>query len=57
MKITLENNPNNKQRIVSEVLKDLPEWFGMDDTIAEYVENSATYPLWVAKKRSGMVKK
>ena len=30
MKITLENRPKNKQIIVSEVLKDLPEWFGMD---------------------------
>ncbi|MDR2276365.1 MAG: GNAT family N-acetyltransferase [Vagococcus sp.] len=50
MKITLENSPKNKQIIVSEVLKDLPEWFGMDDSITEYIENSAIYPLWVAKK-------
>ena len=46
MKITLENRPKNKQIIVSEVLKDLPEWFGMDDFIAEYIENSAIYRLY-----------
>ncbi len=50
MKIILEEKSENKRIIVNEVLKDLPEWFGMDDAISDYVENSVKYPLWVAKK-------
>lgn len=50
MEIMLENNVKTKQVIVYEVLKDLPEWFGLDDALNEYVKNSSKYLLWVAKE-------
>ena len=49
MKIILETSSKNKKEIVSEVLQDLPEWFGLPEAIEEYVIKCQEYPLWVAK--------
>lgn len=55
MEIFLESNSDSKQKIVSEVLKDLPEWFGMEDALEEYVHNSIRYRLWVAKNSNEII--
>lgn len=52
LEITLENNAKTKQIIVYEVLKDLPEWFGLEEAIKEYVKNSSKYLLWAAKENN-----
>lgn len=41
-------NPNEKVKIVSEVLSDLPEWFGLPDSTRAYIDKSKNLPLWVA---------
>ncbi|MGI6667235.1 MAG: GNAT family N-acetyltransferase [Bacillota bacterium] len=38
-----------KARIVSEVLLDLPDWFGLPESTKAYIEQSKHLPLWVAK--------
>lgn len=37
-----------KRRIASAVLGDLPEWFGLPDSTAEYVHQCGELPLWAA---------
>ena len=39
-------NPSEKSRIAQEILSALPEWFGIPESTAEYVKNSAALPLW-----------
>ena len=45
------NEPEEKAEIVKEVLCDLPEWFGLPESTKEYVEQSKTLPLFVARNR------
>ena len=39
---------DEKARIVSDVLSDLPEWLGLPDSTKEYIEDSRTLLLWAA---------
>jgi len=43
-------NPERKARIVTEVLLDLPEWFGLPESTKSYIEDARQLPLWVAKR-------
>ncbi|WP_077368762.1 GNAT family N-acetyltransferase [Anaerosalibacter sp. Marseille-P3206] len=43
------DDPEEKEEIVSEVLLDLPEWFGLPESIKRYIEDSRQLPLWVAR--------
>ncbi|MBC8588646.1 GNAT family N-acetyltransferase [Paratissierella segnis] len=47
--ITQVENSEEKEKIVSEVLSDLPEWFGLPESTREYIIDSRNLPLWVAK--------
>lgn len=47
--ITTETVAEAKAAIVREVLSDLPEWFGLPDSLSAYVTQSRTLPLWVAR--------
>lgn len=38
-----------KGRIVAAVLADLPQWFGLPEATAAYIEDSKKLPLWAAK--------
>ncbi len=38
-----------KQRIAALVLTQLPEWFGIPESTAEYVAQSAKMPFWAAE--------
>lgn len=42
------HNSDRKSQIVSEVLLDLPEWFGLPESTKEYIQDSKNLPLWVA---------
>lgn len=46
--ISKVENSNEKKGIVSEVLSDLPEWFGLPESTRVYIEDSKNLPLWVA---------
>lgn len=49
-KIERVENPEEKAKIVSEVLLDLPDWFGMPENTKSYIDDSRRLPLWVARK-------
>lgn len=53
--ITRETNPDSKAQIVREVLADLPDWFGLPDSLTDYVVQSRQLPLWVAREADTIV--
>ena len=40
---------SNKAAIADRILRDIPEWFGIEEAIIEYVENVEPMPFWVAE--------
>ncbi len=35
-----------KVKIAAKILNDLPEWFGLPESVNEYIENSKEMPFW-----------
>ena len=50
--ITLIQNKEEKQKIAREVLNNLPEWFGIPESIDEYVENVKNLHFWIEKDKN-----
>ncbi len=48
-------HPDKKAQIVSEVLADLPEWFGLPESTKSYVEEARELPLWVARNKNDIL--
>lgn len=48
MEILKIYDEHDKAQIVTEVLADLPEWFGLPDSTQNYIEEARELPLWVA---------
>lgn len=48
MEIVQINDEIQKQNIARLVLKDLPEWFGIEESTEEYIRNVVNYPFLVA---------
>ena len=48
MKIIFETNNSIKQKVCSEVLRDLPEWFGIEEATAHYIDSVTNYPFITA---------
>lgn len=46
--IRQEQEPDEKRRIAAQILADLPEWFGLPESTAEYVRESGENPMWTA---------
>lgn len=46
--IRMVEEPEEKGRIAASVLADLPDWFGLPDSTAEYVRVSRELPFWAA---------
>lgn len=42
------DEPQLKQTITERVLRDLPEWFGIEEAIVEYVQQSQHMMFWAA---------
>ena len=42
------HKPQVKQTIAAKILLDLPEWFGIEESTKEYIENVAKYPFVAA---------
>lgn len=40
--------PSQKTEICNTILRALPDWFGIESAIVEYVSQSQTMPFWVA---------
>lgn len=47
--------PEEKEEIVSEVLLDLPEWFGLPESTKRYIEESKQLPVWAARNNQGTI--
>jgi acetyltransferase, GNAT family len=47
-------NENQKKAVVAEVLKDLPEWFGIPESTQVYIEGATTLQVWVAYQESDL---
>lgn len=46
------DSPEEKAAIATEILQNLPEWFGLPESTAEYIRTCRTLPLW-AEYRDG----
>jgi GNAT superfamily N-acetyltransferase len=55
MRIEQVNNMLERKLIAKEILTKLPDWFGIPSSTTEYVENSASLPMWAAYKDSEAV--
>lgn len=40
--------PETRERIAAEVLRDLPEWFGIPESTAAYIRDARKQPFWAA---------
>jgi ribosomal protein S18 acetylase RimI-like enzyme len=47
-KITQINDNNKKAEYADNILRKLPEWFGMEEGLREYVNTVNKYPYWAA---------
>ena len=47
-------NENQKKAVVAEVLKDLPEWFGIPESTQAYIEGATDLQVWVAYQESDL---
>lgn len=45
--------PNKKSRFAEEILRRLPEWFGNEKALIEYVNGVASLPFWAALNSDG----
>lgn len=45
---------NQKMAVVAEVLKDLPEWFGIPESTQAYIEGAKDLQVWAAYQESNL---
>ncbi|MFS9134406.1 GNAT family N-acetyltransferase [Streptococcus mitis] len=45
---------NQKKAVVAEVLKDLPEWFGIPESTQAYIEGTTDLQVWAAYQESDL---
>ena len=46
---------NQKMAVVAEVLKDLPEWFGIPESTQAYIEGAMDLQVWAAYQESDLL--
>ena len=46
---------NQKMAVVAEVLKDLPEWFGIPESTQAYIEGAKDLQVWAAFQESNLL--
>jgi ribosomal protein S18 acetylase RimI-like enzyme len=49
LRIVVEEDGTTKSKICDEILRALPEWFGIEESIVEYVADVETLPFYVAE--------
>ncbi len=49
------SNPAERSRIAQAVLRDLPEWFGIEESTRQYIEDAATLPTFAAEPDLGFL--
>ena len=48
-------DPAERSRIAEAVLRDLPEWFGIEESTRRYIEDAATLPTLVVEPDLGFL--
>jgi coenzyme F420-0:L-glutamate ligase / coenzyme F420-1:gamma-L-glutamate ligase len=48
-------NPAERSRIAEAVLRDLPDWFGIEESTVEYINGAATLPMYAVEPDLGFV--
>ena len=48
-------SPAERSRIAESVLRDLPDWFGIEEATREYIENAATLPTFAVEPDAGFL--
>ena len=46
---------DQKMAVVAEILKDLPEWFGIPESTQAYIEGAKDLQVWVAFQESNLL--
>ena len=46
---------NQKMAVVAEILRDLPEWFGIPESTQAYIEGAKDLRVWAAYQESDVV--
>lgn len=54
MNVRMISDPAEKQRIAREILADLPEWFGIEESTEAYIRESAEQPFFAAFDADGI---
>jgi coenzyme F420-0:L-glutamate ligase/coenzyme F420-1:gamma-L-glutamate ligase len=49
------SDPAERSRIAEAVLRDLPEWFGIEESTRAYIEDAATLPTFAVEPDAGFV--
>ena len=57
MMFTIEEvkDEDQKMAVVAEVLKDLPEWFGIPESTQAYIEGAKDLQVWAAFQESDLL--
>ena len=45
---------DQKMAVVAEILRDLPEWFGIPESTQVYIEGATTLQVWAAYQESDL---
>ena len=55
--LTIEEvkDEDQKMAVVDEVLKDLPEWFGIPESTQAYIEGAKDLQVWAAYQESNLL--
>ena len=49
------SEPAERSRIAEAVLRDLPDWFGIEESTRQYIEDAATLPTLVVEPDAGFL--
>jgi coenzyme F420-0:L-glutamate ligase/coenzyme F420-1:gamma-L-glutamate ligase len=49
------SDPAERSRVAEAVLRDLPDWFGIEDSTRQYIEDAAALPTFVAEPDLGFL--
>ncbi len=48
--MTIQETTKNKARTCEDILRSLPEWFGIEESLRKYIEETRTRPMFIAKE-------
>ena len=55
MQVVEVQDPSERSRIAEAVLRDLPDWFGIEEATRKYIEDAATLPTFAVEPDAGFL--